>query len=167
MTLEQRDPCDSSIPNLGYTQQRWQIRLRLIAIRTAGIISYPIISCPLMKGIQMMSNAKGNEESRLKVENNMHRNEWVGERERLCVVEKKERRNSEFVVDTLKTKWDHKIAPWVFPPISRQLLASMTCDIPLWKMLSFICFFYIFTVLRKWLQLMKCMSGVLVMAFFG
>lgn len=104
MTLEQRDPCDSSIPNLGYTQQRWQIRLWLIAIRTAGIISCPIISCPLMKGIQMMSNAKGNEESRLKVENNMHRNEWVGERERLCVVEKKERRNSEFVVDTLKTK---------------------------------------------------------------
>lgn len=34
--------------------------------------------------------------------------------------------------------WDCAL---VFPPISRQLLASMTCDIPLWKMLSFICFF--------------------------
>lgn len=46
----------------------------------------------------------------------MHRNERVGERERLCEVEKKERRNSEFVVDTLKTKWDHEIATWFFPP---------------------------------------------------
>lgn len=44
MTLEQRDPCDSSFPNLGYILQRWQIRLLLIVI--AAYRSTGIISCP-------------------------------------------------------------------------------------------------------------------------
>lgn len=42
MTLEQKDPCDNSLPNLGCTLQRWQIRLRPIAIalhRSTGINS--------------------------------------------------------------------------------------------------------------------------------
>lgn len=33
MTLEQRDPCDGSLPNLGDTLQRWQIRLQPIVIQ--------------------------------------------------------------------------------------------------------------------------------------
>lgn len=67
MTLEQRDPCDSSFPNLGYTLQRWHDKAS--ADCYLALQKYRNYFMFLrLKRIQMRARARRDEETGLKVE---------------------------------------------------------------------------------------------------